>query len=115
VKRTAIWGTSIAFITIFTAAGAMVAAPNDDPLIKGARVTKRDAEKTALDQVPNGAIKSAELEREHGKLIWSFDIGQKGTRDIKEVQVDAKSGRIVSVATETPKDQAKEAAQDKKK
>ncbi len=93
----------------------MAAAPNDDPLIKGTRVTKRDAEKTALGRVPNGAIKGAELEREHGKLIWSFDISQKGTRDVKEVQVDAKSGRVVSVATETPKDQAKEAAQDKKK
>jgi hypothetical protein len=34
--------------------------------------------------------------------------------DITEVQVDAKTGKIVSTKVETPKDQAKEAAADKK-
>jgi hypothetical protein len=47
--------------------------------------------------------------------FWSFDISQRRTRDIKEVPVDAKTGRTVSVETETPKDQAKEARADKKK
>jgi hypothetical protein len=31
------------------------------------------------------------------------------------VQVDAKTGKIISTQTETPRDQAKEAATDKKK
>jgi uncharacterized membrane protein YkoI len=79
-----------------------------------AKVTQAAAEKTALAKVPNGKIKSSELEREHGKLVWSFDISTPGSKNITEVQVDAKTGKIVTVAIETPKDQAKESAADKK-
>jgi uncharacterized membrane protein YkoI len=54
------------------------------------------------------------LEKEHGKLIWSFDIAMPKSKSITEVQVDALSGKIVSTQVETPKDQAKEAAADMK-
>jgi uncharacterized membrane protein YkoI len=80
-----------------------------------AKVTQAAAEKTALAKVPNGKIKSGELEREHGKLVWSFDISMPRSRNITEVQVDAKTGKIVVVEIETPKDQAKEKAADKEK
>jgi uncharacterized membrane protein YkoI len=65
-----------------------------------AKVPKAQAEKTALARVPGGAIKEGELEKEKGKLIWSFDISTPGTKDITEVQVNAISGEVVSVATE---------------
>src|ERR1700682_4552973 len=80
-----------------------------------AKVTQAAAEKTALAKVPNGKIKSGELERERGKLVWSFDISMPHSKNITEVQVDAKTGKIVAVEVETPKDQAKEKAADKKK
>jgi uncharacterized membrane protein YkoI len=80
-----------------------------------AKVTQAVAEKTALAQVANGKVKSSELEREHGKLVWSFDISVPHSKNITEVQVDAKTGKIVAVEIETPKDQAKEKALDKKK
>ena len=38
-----------------------------------------------------------------------------GSPDIKEVAVDALTGEVLSVDTETPADQAKEAAEDVKK
>jgi uncharacterized membrane protein YkoI len=79
-----------------------------------AKITKAQAEKTALARVPSGKIKSGELEKEHGKLVWSFDISTPHTRNITEVQVDAKTGKIVIVEVETAKDQAKEEATDKK-
>ena len=34
-----------------------------------ARVTRADAEHTALARVPNGTVKEGELEKEHGKLF----------------------------------------------
>ena len=105
---------SLAFIAVITVSGALLAAPSQAELMKEATVSKSQAEKTALDKVSNGVIKSEEIEREHGKLIWSFDISTSGTKSITEVQVDAKTGKIVSVQVETPKDQAKEAAADKK-
>jgi hypothetical protein len=92
--------------------GTAFAAPTESELMKEASISKSQAEKTALAKIPNGAIQSGELEREHGKLVWSFDIGTN-TKNVTEVQVDAKSGEIVSVKTETPVDQAREAAADK--
>jgi hypothetical protein len=46
--------------------------------------------------------------------VWSFDIAGPGTPDITEILVDAKTGKIISTQTESPRDQAKEAAADKK-
>ena len=43
--------------------------------------------------------------------MWSFDIGTNSTKNVTEVQVDAKSGKIVSVKMETSIDEAKEAAE----
>jgi hypothetical protein len=79
-----------------------------------AKVSRADAEKTALAKAPNGTVKEAELEKEKGKLIWSFDIATPGTQDITEVGVDAITGAIVSVEKETPKQQAKEKDEDEK-
>ncbi len=74
-----------------------------------AKVSKDEATKIALAKVPNGAVKESGLEKENGKLVWSFDIATPGTKDITEVQVDAITGAVVSVANETPAEQAKEA------
>jgi uncharacterized membrane protein YkoI len=74
-----------------------------------AKITRQDAQKTALAKVPGGKVKEAELEEENGKLVWSFDILSPGTKDITEVQVDAKTGEVVALDKETPGDEAKEA------
>jgi uncharacterized membrane protein YkoI len=79
-----------------------------------AKVTETKAQKTALAKVPGGSIKSSELEKERGKLVWSFDIAMPKSRNVTEVQVDAKTGKIVSTQIETPTDQAKEATADEK-
>jgi uncharacterized membrane protein YkoI len=78
-----------------------------------ARVSEADARATAQAKVPDGTIKEAELEKEKGKLIWSFDIARPDTHDITEVNIDAINGQIVAVDVETPKDQAKENDGDK--
>ena len=85
------------------------AAPGDQT-----KISKQEAEKIALTRVPDGTIKSAELETERGKLIWSFDISRPQTANITEIQVDAKKGMIVSEQTETPNQQATESKDDKK-
>ena len=66
----------------------------------------------ALKQV-KGRIKSSELEKEHGKMIYSFDIrtAKGGTT---EVNIDAVTGAVIAVTAETPADEAKEKADDKK-
>jgi len=86
---------------------------SEEALMAQAKITKVEAEKIALAKVPNGTIKEGELEKERGKLIWSFDISTPGTEDIKEVQVDAVTGAVVSVETETPAQQKKGSKKDK--
>jgi hypothetical protein len=76
---------------------------------KEAKVSMAHARGIALKKVPGGKIDSAELEREHGKLIYSFDI-KTARPGVTEVQVNAIDGSIVSVTHETP---AKEAAEHK--
>ena len=78
-------------------------------LQKEAKITMDQAREIALKKAP-GTIDSAELEREHGKLIYSFDI-KTSKPGVTEVQVSAISGKIVSVKQETP---SKEAAEKKK-
>src|ERR1700738_92480 len=78
-----------------------------------AKVSETDARTTALAKIPGGAVSSSELEMEHGKLIWSFDIAKAGSKNITEVQVDAKTGKIVSTRVETPAKERAEAIAEK--
>jgi len=88
--------------------GCMTEEKREAKLQAEAKISKADAEKAALAKVPGGTIKEGELEKEKGKLIWSFDISIPGSSDIKEVQVDARTGEVVSVETETAAAEAKE-------
>ena len=79
-----------------------------------AKITKAEALKIALDRVPGGTIKEGGIEKEKGKLLWSFDIATPGTKDITEVQVDALTGAVLDIAKETVADQEKEKKEDSK-
>ena len=102
-----------AFFCVLTASAA-VAGQSQQKLREQAKISEAHARATALQHVPDGIVASSELEKEHGKLIWSFDIKHPNSKDITEVQVDAKTGAIVSTQVETPADQAREKAADAK-
>ena len=102
-----------ATVVALTAAATNGAEESQAVLEKQAKVTEAQARSTALAKIVNGTVKSSELEKEHGKLIWSFDIATPKTQNITEVQVDAKTGKIVSTHIETPAKQAKEARSEK--
>lgn len=70
-------------------------------LQRQAKITMEQAREIALRRAA-GNVEGGELEREHGHLVYSFDIrNAKGT--ITEVQVDAKSGKVVRVEEENKK------------
>ncbi|MGH9522892.1 MAG: PepSY domain-containing protein [Terriglobales bacterium] len=75
------------------------------------KITMKQARQTAL-ATEKGTIKSAELEREKGRLIYSFDI--KTADGIHEVNVDAMDGKVVEDSKESAAEEAKEAKQEKK-
>jgi hypothetical protein len=91
----------------------VTAAETQAQLKKEAKISMKKARGIALKKAP-GKISSAELERENGKLIYSFDIKQGGKTGITEVAVDAITGDIVDTHHETPAKEAAEKAQEKK-
>lgn len=79
-------------------------------LQRQAKITMEQAKDVALKRSP-GNIESSELEREHGKLVYSFDIrNSKGTID--EVQVSAITGKVVRVEHENKRQEAEEKRQE---
>jgi uncharacterized membrane protein YkoI len=102
-------------IGLCAAAGAQTPAPKKSKipaaLKKDAKISVEDARATALKKVP-GELQEEELEKENGKLVYSFDIRATGQKDITEVQVNAIDGSIVSVEKEDAASEAKEKKQD---
>ncbi len=85
-------------------------------LLKMAKVSSDAAIATAQAKLPKAKLKSAEIEQEDGKLIYSFDFVTEGKTGIDEVNVDAVTGKQVgNIEHESPAQQAKEAAEDSAK
>ena len=81
-----------------------------------AKVTQADAQKSALATFKDpskATVKEAELEAEHGCLVYSFDIEVAGKTGVQEVQIDAGDGKVLSSKHEGPKAEAAEKAKDK--
>jgi hypothetical protein len=78
-------------------------------LRKQAKIPLQEAEKTALANEP-GTIKSKELEKENGSLIYSFDI--QTSSGIHEVHVDAISGQLLEDRVESNAAETKEKQQE---
>jgi len=70
-------------------------------LSRGANVTMAQARKKALRAYP-GRITSGELERERGGsgLRFSFDVS--GRSGLREIGIDAKTGRLLENSKEGP-------------
>ncbi|MEP6620928.1 MAG: PepSY domain-containing protein [bacterium] len=83
-------------------------------LQKEARMTMADARAMAMRTVPNATIQAGEIEREGGKLIYSFDMKVAGKSGIDEVNIDAMTSKLISKEHETPADEKKEAKADAK-
>jgi uncharacterized membrane protein YkoI len=88
-------------------------AESQAALQKEAKVSEATARATALKEVPNGTVKSSELERENGKLIYSYDISAPGKTGVQEVNIDAVDGSVVAKVHESAKTEKKEAAKEK--
>jgi len=97
---------TLAIMSIFTAAQAADlnctihppkgTATADLPAM--AKITKEDAQKTALDAVKkeSSTVVRSTLEHEKGCLVYSFDIKVANQSGSEEVMVDAGSGEVLS-------------------
>ncbi len=83
-------------------------------LQKEAKMTMADARAMALREVPGAKVQAGEIEREGGKLIYSFDMKVAHKSGIDEVNIDAMTGKLVSKQHESPKAEKAEAKLDAK-
>ena len=103
MKRAIYTLSAILAISTFAAAAPKAAH-------SGAKLTMKQAQAKALKAAP-GKVKSKELEKEKGKLIYSFDI-QTANDGIHEVNIDARTGKLVENSKESPAAEAQEKQQD---
>jgi uncharacterized membrane protein YkoI len=111
--------------------GGPVTVTEEEPgLLAQATIRPDSALALARAQVPEGRFEKAEIEREDGRLIYSFDMtaGEEGEEEVEEaeeaeeaegemiteVHVDALSGAILSVTEERggEEDEAAEAEEE---
>jgi DNA-binding beta-propeller fold protein YncE len=83
-------------------------------LLAKAKISPDAAIATAKSRLPKARLTSAEIERERGQLVYSFDFKTDGQSGSDEVVVDALTGKVVHVSHESPKDEAREKAVDAK-
>lgn len=88
----------VAGISLGLASNSFAQEKDDDDkpnpkLAKKAKITMEAAREIALKKVP-GTVIEGELEKEHGKLVYSFDIKIENGK-IMEVWVDAKTGNVL--------------------
>lgn len=83
-------------------------------LAKRAKISEDSAIAIAKRRVPKGEIQSLELEREKGRLIYSFDMKVPDHTGVQEVNVSAISGKVIAVEHESAAAEAKEAAAESK-
>ena len=93
-------------IAALALSGLCSATPTQKP-----KLSMKKAEEIALTR-QSGHIKSSELEREHGRLIYSFDIERNNK--VHEVNVDANTGKIVEDTVESAAAEANEQRHEKK-
>ncbi len=120
LKNKSIVGAAMSFlfvIGLFAFASVSVSAQKkeekqDRNLARQAKITMAQAREIAKRKAA-GKIEGEELEKENGKLVYSFDIrNSKGT--ITEVQVNAKTGKIVSVEEENKAAEEKEKQEERR-
>jgi uncharacterized membrane protein YkoI len=77
-------------------AGAIITEPA--AIAQASKITKQQAEKTALTSVGGGTVTLAVLEKDHGKIYWSIDI--TGSSAEYEVWVSRTTGKILQTITQ---------------
>src|SRR5262249_51529801 len=115
-KLSSLGGALLAVTLTASAAHAQAGYKRELPdSLKGqAKIAEDVAAKTAPAKDPKSGDGSVELERENGKLMYSYDIKVPGKKGIDEVHVDAVTGKFLSKEHESPEAEKKEAADEAK-
>ena len=118
VRHTSLYVCALALAVSMPQAGraqqgrSSSASKVDPALAAQAKISLDSARTIALHKVKNGQVAAEELERENGRLIYSFDVKVAGKSGIVEVNVNALNGAVVGVHHESVAAEAREARAD---
>ena len=79
------------------------------------KITYESAKKAAEAKVPHGTLTSHELVRDHDHEFYFFQFVEAGKSGVKEVKVDAYSGKVLKVKHESIKGEQEARAKEMKK
>ena len=83
-------------------------------LMKEAKITESAAADLAKAAEPGATITEMALEKEAGKLIYSYDLKTAGKTGVDEVHIDAMTGAVIGTTHESPKQEKAEKSKAKK-
>ncbi|MDE1977585.1 MAG: PepSY domain-containing protein [Elusimicrobia bacterium] len=105
--------TVVSIALLLAAASAFAAAPvKHKKKIHAALLTRKQAYAALAAQVKGAKILEAELERESGRLIWSFDV--EANNGITEIWLDPHTGALIKSQVESARKEAQERRQEMK-
>lgn len=84
---------AILLVPAMAAAQAQQSAPPAERAPAGAKITKEQATKVALEQIP-GKVTDVTIERKRGRNVYVVEI-QSPDQGEKDVFVDMESGKVV--------------------
>ncbi len=90
------------------------AEETQEQLRKEAKITEDQARDVALKRYPKATVSASELEREHGRLIYSMELKVPGRSGVQEVNVNAITGKLVNVEHESAKTEKAEERREKR-
>ena len=99
---------NIALASILTVSALSLAGPKP-PHVK---VTSAQATKVALAKFHGKLVGKVELENEDGK--WQYAVNIRTSKTLREVMVDANTGKIANVEVTSATEEAKEKAEEAK-
>ena len=75
------------------------AADSRKQMLKEAKVDRTHAEVIAVSRVHGGGAKSSKIEQRNGHLVWLCEVMIANDSSLREVVVDATTGKVLSVKT----------------
>jgi uncharacterized membrane protein YkoI len=102
-------------ISIATLAPAAVAHAHMSSAKPEHQITFESAKLIAEHKVPKGTLTSHTLLQEHDHLVYSFGFTEPGKSGVKEIDVDARNGKIVKNKHESIQSEEKDRLKESRK
>jgi len=112
MRKTGAIGIGVLTLVLTAALGGGAAAQN---VGRAPKIPESVARDSAMARVPRGQVRGEELEREGGRLIYSYDIQVPGQAGVQEVNVDAMTGEVVATTHEGPAQEKAEASREEER